>query len=272
MLPRQKFAPWGKSELDARTEILYKNLMKAFWWFKENAIAGMARPGFNGIHWWDLPFEETMVYSWLGQRTSDSQSIESLQDHIRNYGAKIIHFYKVDESSFKNICESFEDKAKLQEVFARVAEKTKSLGDYEIKDDRITFNLCSARLQWEIDFLKKQKIDSIVTLTEIHNQKAELKTHFDLHHLAIDDLSAPEYEQVIKLADLIKSSRMDNKRLAVHCMAGIGRTSTMLMAAHLVLGEDLESLLAVVQKQNPMFKMVGPQAEFIKAVAKRTQG
>ncbi len=245
--------------------------MKAFWWFKEDAIAGMARPGFNGIHWWDLPFEETVVYGWLGQRCSDSQSIASLQDHIRIYGAKIIHFYKVDESSFQNICKSFEDKTKIRDVFARVAEKTKSLGDYEITDDQVTFNLCSSRLRWEIDFLKKQKIESIVTLTENHNQKAELETHFDLHHLAIDDLTAPKYEQVIKLAELIKRSRTENKRLAVHCMAGIGRTSTMLMAAHLVLGENLESLLAVVQKQNPMFKMVGPQAEFIKAVAKRTQ-
>ncbi len=245
--------------------------MKAFWWFKENAIAGMARPGFNGIHWWDLPFEETVVYGWLGQRSSDSQSIESLQNHIRDYGGKIIHFYKVDENAFKEICKSFEDKTKISEVFGRVAEKTKSLGDYEITDDKITFNLCSSRLNWEIDFLKKKKINTIVTLTENHNQKAELESHFDLHHFAIDDLNAPTFQQVEQLAELISAAKNKNERLVAHCMAGIGRTSTMLMAAHLVLGEDLESLLAIVQKQNPMFKMIGPQADFLKATAKRSQ-
>jgi hypothetical protein len=28
--------------------------MKAFWWFKENEIAGMARPGINCTRWFDF--------------------------------------------------------------------------------------------------------------------------------------------------------------------------------------------------------------------------
>jgi hypothetical protein len=35
--------------------------MKAFWWFKENSIAGMARPGFNSVRWFDLPFDEALL-------------------------------------------------------------------------------------------------------------------------------------------------------------------------------------------------------------------
>ncbi len=31
--------------------------MKAFWWFKQDSIAGMARPGFNSVPWFDLPSE-----------------------------------------------------------------------------------------------------------------------------------------------------------------------------------------------------------------------
>lgn len=245
--------------------------MKAFWWFKENEIAGMARPGFNGIHWFDLPFEEAVVFGWLGQRTSDTQNIQSLKNHIRDYGGKIASFHKVDEPSFQRILNDFENTPKILEVFGRIAERTKCIDHIEITNDKITFRLSPTRLNWEIEFLKKQEIQTVVTLTENHNQKEELEGHFKLHHLAIEDLNAPQFEQVLHLAEIIRNTGAPRKRIAVHCMAGIGRTSTMLMAAHLVLGEKLGDLRARLEKQNPTFKFNGPQAKFIESVAIRMQ-
>ena len=100
------------------------------------------------------------------------------------------------------------------------------------------------RLNLEIDFLKKQDIRTIVSLTENHNQKEELGNHFNLHHLAIEDLKPPQFEQVLHVAEIIRKARAERKRVVVHCMAGIGRTSTMLMAAHLsVRGFELNTIL-----------------------------
>lgn len=245
--------------------------MKAFWWFKENAIAGMARPGFNGINWFDLPLEEALAFGWFGQRSSGTQSIESFKSHIRDHGKKISGFYKIDAAALQSIFNTFEETSKILEVFGRIAEKTKCIDHVEIVKDEITFKLSQTRLNREIDFLKKQDIQTVVALTENHNQKEELQGHFKLHHLAIEDLNAPQFEQVLQLAEIIRSTSANNERMVVHCMAGIGRTSTMLMAAHLVLGEELGSLRTLLERQNPTFKFTGPQADFVQSVADRMQ-
>ena len=244
--------------------------VKAFWWFKENSLAGMARPGFNGVHWYEVPFEESLVYSWIGQRTCDTQPLDSLKNHIADYGAKIAGFFKVDEPTFQTVQKSFEDPAKVLEVVGRLKTRTDCLEHFELGEDGISFRLSKARLALEIEFLKKQKIETIVTLTENHNQKEELESHFDLHHFAIDDLNAPRYEQVTQLASLIRDAEVRKKRIAVHCMAGIGRTSTMLIAAHVVLGEDLQNLKSHIAIKNPAFQIVGPQGEFLHSIAERS--
>lgn len=245
--------------------------MKAFWWFKEHSIAGMARPGFNNIHWFDLSFEEVMVYGWLGQRSSDSVPVHSLREHVRNYGAKILSFHGIDQQAFQRVQENFEYPEQILNIFDRVAQKTKTLEQCEIVNDCITFRLCSKRLEDEVDFLKKHRINTIVSLTEQHHQKEDLQSHFELHHLAIEDLNAPRLEQVVHLADLIQNAQANGTKLAVHCMAGIGRTSTMLTAAHLVLGENFESLKERLARQNPFFKLTGPQADFLHSVAERVE-
>lgn len=245
--------------------------MKAFWWFKENKIAGMARPGFNAINWFDLPLDEALAFGWFGQRTCGTLALESFKTHVREHGNKIVRFYNVEAGIVQSILDKFEETPNVREVFARVAKKTKCVEHFDVSNDHITFKLNQARLNWEIEFLKKQNIQTVVALTERHNQKEELQNHFNLHHLSIEDLQAPQFEQVLQLAEIIRHSETNKKRMVVHCLAGIGRTSTMLIAANLVLGESLESLIAVLKKQNPSFKLTGPQGDFVQSVADRVQ-
>ncbi|MGZ3805679.1 MAG: protein-tyrosine phosphatase family protein [Pseudobdellovibrionaceae bacterium] len=91
------------------------------------------------------------------------------------------------------------------------------------------------------------------------------------YNFPIDDLNAPQFEQALELAKIIKNAELNKHGVAVHCMAGIGRTSTMLMAAHLLLGETLVSLLAQLENRNPTFKFSGPQADFVRSVADRVE-
>lgn len=243
--------------------------MKAFWWFKQNSIAGMARPGFNGIRWFDMPFEESIVFAWIGQRSSGTYSLKDFKIHLREYGALAKPFFDMDEPTFDKIVNSFNDINHTKLMFDRVAEKTKCIEHFEINDDSMTFRLNQERLTLEIDFMKQNGVGTIVTLTENHNQKDELAAHFDVHHLAIDDMHPPTFEQAQQLAEIIRQSREQNKNVAVHCMAGIGRTSTMIISAHLILGEDFEELKTLIQAQNPTYKLSGSQFNFVNSVAER---
>lgn len=109
----------------------------------------------------------------------------------------------------------------------------------------------------------------MVSLTERHHNQEDLQQHFQATHISINDLDAPTLEQVHQLAEILRQAKKKREKVAVHCLAGIGRTSTMLISAHMVLGEKLGQLKELIAKQNPSFIFAGKQAEFIHALAER---
>jgi protein-tyrosine phosphatase len=177
----------------------------------------------------------------------------------------------MNDNELQRTCDAIERPGVISEIFQRVADRTKCLEHFEVSGDRISFKLSRSQLHSEIKFLKQSKIGSVVTLTEEPNQPEQLKQHFELRHLAIDDLHAPQIEQVVELANIIKESQSREQGIAVHCMAGIGRTSTMLVASHLLLGESLDSLLSQLRKRNPAFQLTGTQADFVRSVAEQVK-
>lgn len=106
----------------------------------------------------------------------------------------------------------------------------------------------------------------MIILTERHHQKDILGSHFSTHHISIVDLGAPSLDQAKQLAEIIRASNKSKEKLAVHCLADIGRTSTMLMAAHILMGESLNDWESLIAKQNPYFALSGPQAEFLRTI------
>ncbi|MEZ4871352.1 MAG: protein-tyrosine phosphatase family protein [Bdellovibrionales bacterium] len=241
--------------------------MKAFWWFEDNLLAGMARPGFNCTQWFDLPYDEAVMMGWLGQHSSGEALREDLHQHVQYYCPKIARFYGLEPEESLEIAKKYYSKSGVEAALDKLLNNTKILKSYEVTEDRIQFSFCDIRLDQEISFLKNQGIKTVVTLTEQHHNKDELSDHFDLHHFSIRDLDAPSFEQVLEFSEIIKQSKVDREPMAIHCLAGIGRTSTMLIAAHLVLGENLDQLLADLAVKNPSYKFAGSQAEFIHSVA-----
>jgi len=88
-----------------------------------------------------------------------------------------------------------------------------------------------------------------------------------LHHLSIEDITPPKLEQVYNLAEQLCAALDAGHKVAVHCLFGVGRTTTMLIAAHLVLGYTLHDLKAWIRRCNPGFLFRGSQAAFIDEVA-----
>lgn len=246
-------------------------MMKAFWWFKENSIAGMARPGFNRAHWFDLPFDEAIVMGWIGQFSSGPLTVDSFQRHLDEYALKVFKFYNLDEMIGRaRIAKLHSREGSFSEGFLStlnsLALRTSCFENIAVSNDQLYFEINPGRLLYEIDFLKQHEICHVISLTESPHNHEILQRDFQVHHLGIADLNAPTIDQVKQLSLILQKSIEKKEKVAVHCLAGIGRTSTMLIASHLFMGESFAELQVRIAKQNPSFVLTGSQEALIQSV------
>ena len=242
--------------------------MKALWWFEDNAIAGMARPGFNAAHWNELSLEESFLLGWLGQYSSGPQPLSSFRLHLQTYAPKVISIFKVDRETGERALSLLNTEIGLMHVMHSLAKRTRALEDFGIQNEFCHFSVSKTRIGEEIEHLRDLGVRRIISLTEQHHQKELLADHFKLHHLGIADFGPPTAEQVHHLAEIFKATRRNKEIVAVHCLAGIGRTSTMLLASHLILGDNFDKLKMLIGDRNPTFELLGAQADFIHGLAK----
>lgn len=241
--------------------------MKTFWWFHENQIAGMARPGFNSMPWFKIPFVEAQLLGWLGQHSSGHVDLESFRHHLKTYVPKIMKFYGLDTEAGRRELAVFDSPSGLADVLGRMADRTGLISRFEVFDGGVHVEFCPVRLSDDIEGLRSRGVSRVVSLTEKHHSRDELARHFTTHHIAIDDLGAPTVDQVHELASILSEARSGDEIVAVHCLAGIGRTSTMLMGAHIVMGSTLTEMEELIARQNPNFVLTGVQADFIRSLA-----
>lgn len=240
--------------------------MKSFWWFREGQIAGMARPGFNDIRWEGLTLEEAVLVGWFGAEPEGEVNLTTLGEHSILYGAKIRKFYAPESLPLEAIREKLSNPATLRPIARGLAERLDFLESVTVEDGRLRFALSARRIAREVEFLEGQGISCLVGLTERNLCVGALQEKFETHHLPIADVGAPSIDQARELAEIILRTRSAEGRLCVFCLGGLGRTSTLLIAAHLILGESLESLKAEIAQKNPVFILTGKQAEFVEDV------
>lgn len=226
----------------------------------------MARPGFNGTHFYDLTFDEMTVLGWIGQYSCGEVELSKFKEHCADYMPRIFEIIKMEHEVGLRKVEPLLSPQGLKKAFTELNTKTNFFESFEVINDRLKFKLNFKNLEREIEFLKSKGISKILTLTEEHHQNDRLSKHFDTHHFSIPDMHAPTLAQAQRAARIIDEARSKGEKVAIHCLAGIGRTSTMIMAAHVLLGEKLPDLKAEILKINPTFKFVGPQIEFLESL------
>ena len=97
----------------------------------------------------------------------------------------------------------------------------------------------------QVKWLSKQGINRFLTLTEQPlPEKWFTGTNISVKHMAMPDHQAPEVERLIEASKYIQAETSSGAVVLVHCLAGKGRTGTVI-AAYLMDEKDIDANSAV---------------------------
>lgn len=245
--------------------------LRSFWWFIDGRVGGMGRLGFNHCHWFELSFEEGEVLSWLGKQHTDIAPVAALWGYLEQHGPRAARFYglRPDEARARLAC--LRDRAALCTVLERLQAKTGIFDDVSWIDGPaqpvLRFTASAQRRQYEIALLKHYKIAVLISLLERPLDHQDICNDFEVYHVPVEDITPPSRDQVYAFTETLVTALGAGKTVVTHCLAGIGRTTTMLIAAYLVQGHPLHELAAWVRVRNPHYRFHGSQVAFLRELA-----
>ena len=115
----------------------------------------------------------------------------------------------------------------------------------------------------EVQWMIKQGVKSIVTVREEPLDDEWVKEVKYLHIMS-NDLSVPEFVDLGSAVDFIHRRIANNEPVMVHCLAGLGRTGTLL-ACYLIKHQKMSADDAIqkVREERPGSIQSYPQEEII---------
>jgi atypical dual specificity phosphatase len=123
----------------------------------------------------------------------------------------------------------------------------------------------STDVDYDLDLLKNVGVTTLITLTETDFPQDALARHgLKNVHLPIADRKAPTPAEMDMLVGRMRELMDNGKVLAVHCLAGLGRTGTIL-AAYLVKekGMSAQGALNQIRRFNRQFVQSDDQEDFL---------
>jgi len=250
--------------------------LRSFWWFIEGRVGGMGRLGYNRCHWFDLSFEEGEVLSWLGKQHVTISVLADLWRYLDQHGPKAATFYGLQPDEARARLNHLRDRDALLAVLASIHAKTGIFDDVAWVDENaqpaLRLTTSAQRRQHEVTLLKEHNVTVLISLLEQPLDHPELRHDFEVYHVPVEDITPPTHDQVYAFTETLLTSLDAGKTVVTHCLAGIGRTTTMLMAAYLVQGYPLQDLAAWVRVHNPHYLFHGSQLTFLQALAEDIRG
>jgi atypical dual specificity phosphatase len=134
-----------------------------------------------------------------------------------------------------------------------------------------------AKLREDLEFLKKHRINAIVSLTETPLEKAFIEEFgFRYLHLPVADFTPPTIAQIDQFLEFQRRAEGDGLATMVHCGAGLGRTGTMLACSLVARGMPSEAAIDRVRTMRPYSIETIEQEDCVRqyadVIAKRARG
>jgi|SRR5262245_13318824 len=118
----------------------------------------------------------------------------------------------------------------------------------------------------QLAWLRAEGVDILVTLTEDPLPRTWIDGAGLMGvHVPIPDMDVPTVEQIDQVMSVIDKARSSDMGVAVHCLAGRGRTGTMLAAYFVYQGMTAEDAIRKVRDLRPGSIEVTEQEEAIRA-------
>ncbi len=109
-----------------------------------------------------------------------------------------------------------------------------------------------ASVRKNLEYLYDQGIRVIIGLTTSPLQKCFLDEFgFRYCHIPMADFSPPTAEQIDEFVDSVEAARAEGQRVAVHCLAGLGRTGTMIACYLVHQGRTAREAIAEIRRLRP---------------------
>lgn len=121
-------------------------------------------------------------------------------------------------------------------------------------------------------FLRQQGIGAIVSLTESSPDPAVLE-ECGFEHLwtPVADMIPPSIDDITQFVYFVDSAAHGELGVGVHCLAGLGRTGTMLACYLVSKGDEASEAIARVRRERPGSIETLAQEEMVYEYGRRTR-